>query len=63
MCTGLVLYVLHMARAGGGAGGITGPQSMIRSPFSGPRFVLALAGHRRPVVQIRATDKDDLIAF
>ena len=37
------------------------PQSGIKSPFPGPRFVLALAEIRRPVVQIKAVDKDDLV--
>jgi len=32
-----------------------------KSPFSGPRFVLALAGIRRLVVRIKATEKEDLI--
>jgi len=37
------------------------PQSGIKSPFSGPRFVPALAGIRRLVVQIKAIEKGDLI--
>jgi len=37
------------------------PQSRITSPFSGPSFVLALAGIRWRVVQIKAIEKNDLI--
>ena len=36
------------------------PQNGTKSPFSGPCFVLALAGTRRRVVQIKALGKDDL---
>jgi len=39
---------------------LTSPQSGIKSPFSGPGFVLALAGIRRRVVQIQVIEKDDL---
>ena len=37
------------------------PAPGIKSPFSYPYFVLALAGIRRLVVHIMAIEKDDLI--
>jgi hypothetical protein len=37
------------------------PQSRIKSPFSGPRFVLVLAVIRQPVVQMKAIEQDDLV--
>jgi len=39
----------------------TSPQSSIKSPVSGPAFVLALAGIRRLVVHAKATETGDLI--
>ena len=39
----------------------TSPQRVINSPFSSPSFQLARAGNRQLVVNIKATDKDDLV--
>ena len=39
----------------------TNPKSRVKSPRSGPSFVLALAGIRRLAVQAKAVEKDNLI--
>ena len=41
----------------------TCPHVSIKSSFSGPLFVLALAGIRQRVVQIKATEEEDLLPF
>ena len=40
---------------------LSSPQSRIRLPVAGPRFVLALTGIRRRMVQTKAIEQHDLI--
>ena len=39
------------------------PSKRDQFTISGPRYLLALAGIRRRVVQIKATEKEDLLAI
>jgi len=55
--------LISLDRVGAHVQSTTSLQSWIESPFSDPRFVLALAGIRQLVIRIKAVEKDDLIPF